>query len=400
MYRLKDISDLNFYHKYSLIMLSFFLPIHQKISTIAIFICVFFSLLNIKKIKLRKNKNIILLIILFFLFSVASYRDSFTFNIKIFEQKAAFLIFPFIFLCTHISKEFFKTIFKAFVIGCVISYVILTLNALYLSFDFNSFDFNPFLTSLEAKESFLGEHPLQTNLFLGRIFTGDMQPTLLSIYFIFSIAIVKLLDLGFNNFFKRVITIILFVGVLQIFSLISVIALIFALMIIYGIVSYIKSLYFIWLSFSLILLLILTFPNLNQRLPSGVLLNNVESRIIIWETALKTISEKPLLGYGKKKAQKALESLYPKRGFFGAVSQSRKMDAHNVVLQTLLEIGIMGFAVLGILFLRLIRKRHGPLLGIFAVLVSLVSITESILNIYVGLSFFVFFYCLFNEVDF
>ncbi len=381
-----------------MLSIAFFLPISQKASTISIIITLALALLlnHKKKVRTKEIRQLLPFLLLFFLFSISKYRDDYELGLRLFEQKAVMLALPIMFIASTITKVKFEHIIKAFVIGCFVTYALLFLNALVSAIDFKTLSFNPFVDAYKnSEELFLNEQPLQTNLFLGRSFATIMQPTLLSVYFLFALVCLNTMSLGFSKKLKRALSAIFVLAVIQIFSLIAIIGLIISLYIIISRNIDFRVSLLVLFGFLAILTTLTVYPSIEKNKRLSVVMNNTGNRLVIWNAALSTISEKPIFGHGKKNAQKRLESYYPKRGHFGAISQSNKIDAHNVILQTILEIGLIGLALLILVFFNLFKLPRTKELIAFFTLTVLVSMTESILNIYVGVSFFCFFSCLF-----
>lgn len=376
-----------------LLLLSFvfFLPINQKASTILAILCAASSVLYIKNFKLKLFKSFIPLILLFIIYVIANFRDTYTFSIQMFELKAMLVAFPLIFSCYVVTKEKLEIVLKTFVYGSFYAYLILLIIAFINAIDFSALTFYSVIPRYrEMGYGPLDFQPLQTNYFLGRTFAFTMQSTIQSIFFVFSIAIILRLKEEFKKSFRKIAIPILILGVLQIFSVIALMAFIFIL--VFNTSKFKILIIGVLTGFILFLAtLMLTKEHTNFSK-----LETLDSRMIIWPTAIKTIKESPIIGFGYAKAQKRLHKNYPKRGDFGAISQQKKKDAHNTFLQINIESGLIGFLILlSTLIPYIYIKEIDTFIKTFLLLLLLCSLTESILNIYIGLAFFTFFHCLF-----
>lgn len=363
----------------------FFLPINQRISTLFLLFNVFLAIIYIRYLNLKMIKKFLLLFLLYMFYVFSNYRDEYKFGFFLFERKASLIAFPLIFSTYKISKKRLLVILKSFAIGCLVAYFLFLFNALYNTISFNPFSFNPVSVVNEKAIS-----PLISNYFLGQTFAFSSQSSLIAILFSFSIGIVLYCKKLFSKTNRMIIVLCLSAGVIQIFGVVGIIS--------WLIVLFIKIKHF---KFTIITILFLFLTSLFfvQNFSSSEVYNQakkLDDRVIIWDTAIKVIKTNFFIGNGTKKAQKELENKYPKSGDFGAVSQLRKLDAHNIYLQIFIELGVVGFilliAILGNFYFHLKRL---DLAMLFFMLLILLSLTESILNIYSGLAFFSFFYCLY-----
>ena len=377
----------------SILAIAFFMPISQKLSTICIFFSVLLIFLDYKNAFKRDFKlhPYLPLVLLFLLYSIAYYRDFHLFSVKIFEQKASLIAFPLIFFSLELNKSYIIKVLKTFVYGCFTAYITLLIIALYKSLDFSTFNFTPILNDYVGKEY----DYFQVHYFFGKLFANDFHGTYLSVYFLFSIIIIHLFKNEFSVKIKYLLYICFGAFIFQIFSIFSLIMLL--LIVLYFGNKYSKILILPLLTIGII------FSSFNFTKAINSL--KTQNRLIIWETTIGVIKEKPLFGFGVKTAQKKLHSNYPKTGEFGALTQKKKTDAHNQFLQISLEMGILGLFLLFLIYFKMIslKIKDHKLKGasIFFILIfGLLSIIESTFNIYLGISFFCFYYCLFVNFDF
>jgi O-antigen ligase len=113
-----------------------------------------------------------------------------------------------------------------------------------------------------------------------------------------------------------------------------------------------------------------------------------DPRIEIFKTAAFLIQQKPLLGYGIGGDREVLVEEYIKRGLDHAAEL--KYNVHNQYLQTLLEVGVVGFIPFILLFYGVLRNTKIPSLTqrVF-VLFALFFIIESGLQRIQGITPFV-----------
>lgn len=106
-----------------------------------------------------------------------------------------------------------------------------------------------------------------------------------------------------------------------------------------------------------------------------------DSRVARWNSALKLIQEKWVLGYGNNSEKRELYKQYEKDGLIYAM-QSR-YDAHNVYLAYLIEYGIWGVTVLLIFILQNITQafRLRDLNSFFLILmIAIIGLSENYLK--------------------
>jgi len=376
----------------AILAIAFFIPISQKLSTICIFFSVFLIFIDYKNVFKRgfKLSPYLPLVLLFLLYAVAYYRDNYELSIKMFEQKASLIAFPLIFFSLKLNKPNLIKVLKTFVYGCFTAYIILLVIAFYNSIDFSTFNFTPILKDYVGKEY----DYFQVHYFLGKLFANNFHGTYLSIYFLFSIIIINLFNNEFSVRIKYIFCLCFGAFIFQIFSISGL----FILLII--------ILYFGKKYTKIVILTVLTIGIIfsSFKLTKTIDSLKAQNRLIIWETTISVLKEEPLFGYGIKTAQKKLHDNYPKSGEFGALIQKKKIDSHNLFLQVSIEMGFFGLFLLfmvyfKIVFVKIKDYKLKALCISFILLFTLLSIIESTFNIYLGISYFCLFYCLFVNFD-
>jgi O-antigen ligase len=380
---------------YLLVILSFFMPINQKVSTLLIVLIVILSLFNIKN---ARYVNVYLpFFVLYLLYTIGYYRDMLSFGIIMFEQKASLLAFPIIFMSLKVDNERLNNILMYFVYGCFVSCILSFIVAFYHSVSFNPFSLSFIVEKLRTETANL---PLiLTSNFMGNNFSYAMNGSYLSIYFAFSIGIIWYLKDRFHSKFRILATVIFILSATLIFSVMGMLCCLFAILVSYK-RCFMKSGLLIVLTCFLISSIFI-FLNRDKILVNdntGVIskIQKLDNRVYIWSTAMEVIEDNFLFGVGVKQAQKELDKKYPKAGKFGFDSQVKKLDAHNQFYQILIETGIFGFVFILILGMTIYKyTKDNFLVNLFVCLFLFLSLSESTLSVYVGVSFLAFFYCLF-----
>ncbi len=391
-------------------LFAFLMPIHEKASTILIFVCLLVLIIEIakKKVYIEWRKELLVLPILYVLYVGISALLSDKIEFKWFEQKASLLIFPFLFSTSY--KFDYKKILKAFVYGCLIAYIICVVFAIKNSLIIESGNivFNPLLNESRGF-GFFKSMVYEGNYFFGTHFSLLIQISYFALYLTFGLIVLLFYLEDFKG--KKIIISILILGVLQTISLAGILNLIilFFLLLRYKVKSLKKrSIY----GFGFLLIVILSavyHPRISISIKSFYETtvqgeNSVDfpklPRLSVWEGALKVIKEHQF-GLGIPKAQEELNKMYDEIGF--KRNNNKVLNAHNQYFQIVLECGLLGLGVLLYLFYLLYNKtknlvdKEKIIIHSFLLLIIINFLFESMLNRYIGVSFFVFFtYLFFN----
>lgn len=120
--------------------------------------------------------------------------------------------------------------------------------------------------------------------------------------------------------------------------------------------------------------------------------NGLAIRVLMWESALELIEERPLLGYGLKGARLEEVEKFREKNF--VLGYTEGYHSHNQFLESTLMIGIPGLVLftgmLVLIFLGALRSRNLPLL-LLAVHFLLQSLIGSPFEVQQELVFFIFF---------
>ncbi len=123
--------------------------------------------------------------------------------------------------------------------------------------------------------------------------------------------------------------------------------------------------------------------------------NSTTGRLEIWKESMEILQDNWLIGTGTGDVKDELIKTYEKHQFTYALD--KKLNAHNQFLQVWLTLGIVGLLLLIwslVLPIYRLKSQGQPLFALFAMVIILNSMTESILEVQKGVLFFVFFYSL------
>jgi O-antigen ligase len=314
----------------------------------------------------------------------------------ILQVKASLFLFP-LFFATFDWDGFnpghLKQILIFFVTGCLVSSLIMIVNAVY---------------------TYYSTDPSSGVFFYSKL-AMHHHPSYLSLIFSFAIAFLlsQMLTNQSPSLRKKILTIILIVYFQVFIALLSSKAGIIGLIFLYaGVVLFAgfkmrhRLVATVSLSVSmavLFLLLLVLNPTVRLRFQAAekamksdyeMQTDSLESsvaRILIWKSALEIISEKPLLGVGTGDVRNELVKKYREKKITPAINN--EYNAHNQYLQTYLASGISGllilFGCLGVAFT--VALRTGNLLYfLFTLLFSFHILVESMLERQAGVVFYAF----------
>ena len=119
-------------------------------------------------------------------------------------------------------------------------------------------------------------------------------------------------------------------------------------------------------------------------------------RFAIWQCAQEVIEENWLIGVGAGDVHKSLQDSY-KRNEFQLAWQFNNYNSHNLFIETIIAVGVLGIGVLISLFYLLFFyaiKSRNMLFFCFTTLFFMFSLIESAFNVQKGIVFLVAFSCL------
>ncbi len=399
------------------------------------------------KFKNFSNKNILLLLLLFYLFHVISLAYSKNFKVGFFDIQVKFSIFLFpILLCgsNYLYKKYYKKIFFAFVYGNIAASLICLIFAFYHSISFVNHSI--------VFDSSVG----WSSYFSYANFSIFQHPSYFAMYLAFATAILFYL-FDFEDMFNKIkyklfylTTIVLFF--ITIFLLSSRAGIISEfIVLIGGFIIYtfkykkiVNSLvFFIFICFSFFFVFnnnfrikklenelinhgniaffdtskytqnlknifdkdVLTTDSIiikNQEKSSKVSTINKENiRIKIWNVTYDLIKEHLLAGAGAGDIKDELIAGYERDNIIEA--KEKHFNVHNQFLETFIGQGLIGLIMLVLIILIPLYfsfKNKNYLLFFFILIIGLNFVFESMLNTISGVVFFAFFYSMLVFIEY
>ena len=378
---------LPFQHFYSEILLSSF-AVH--------------TLIHLKKqsLHLLRNKTVWIIASIFFLnLMTVSYSNYRTEGFKEVDHQLGILLFPVLLSVTNLNLGKYKfQLLQIFALTCVATTIYLYLQAFRVIYYF---------------------HLPYTSIFLKRFINQNfssaigLHATYLSLYVALSICIFLFLFFtgkkGKNGLYI-LLSIILFAGLIQLSSRSVFIS--FCLILIFAVPALLingkQKFYFSAVSVLLFLFLLLAITdidalrkrymsNLENDLTENAITPDLsETRMTRWKLEMRLISGAPFTGYGGGAEKYVLKEKYFQEKFYRSFLIA--LNAHNEYLSFLINAGVFGLLlylfVLSFGFSRAIKQRDFLLLSLM-ILLSLVSISENILDVNKGIFFYSFFFSFF-----
>lgn len=323
-----------------------------------------------------------------------SYSENTSFGWMDIGIKASFAIFPIIFLFFN-PKINLSTFLKCFVLGALISIVL----CYYLSY-------------LVYQET--GQPWHFREMYLSHFMHRSYWATYLVLAFIFSVYLLIIKKI--NIFIGFFLTLIFFILVFITGSKAGIIAVILSTVFLFIYLIRINKMWKWGFLLAIISVLLLTvtlnyFPSVKDRIvrsyqyATGDLTIDVDktestaSRLLLWETSIELIKEKPFIGVGTGDVKDVLIHRNYDKGYIGIAE--KKLNAHNQFLNTWIALGLIGFITLLFSFLSSFLypfKEHVFLqrITIFVLFISLVA--ESFLETQAGIIPVAFFLTLLSSL--
>ena len=396
-------------NKISYFLLGFFLialPFQHFFSEIVLSCFTIHILIHLRKTNLQtlKNKSVWIISSVFFL-SLATiiYSNNVSEGLKEVDHQLAILLFPFCLSVMNLELEKYRYFFlKIFAYTCTITIVYLFFDAFrVIHYYHNSWS------------------SIFTAPFLNQNFSGpiDLHATYLSMYVALSISIflnLFFLNPGFKNWKYILFTLILFAGLIQLSSRSVFVAICLIVMITLPVLLLHgkERLHFSIVSLLAFLFLFLAITNINgfkkryindledDLSQTAVTPDLTETRMRRWGLELEIIGQSPVIGYGGGSEKNILQKNYFEKKFYR--SYLVELNAHNQYFSFLIKAGMIGlFLYLYILyfsFSKAIKKKNFIFLS-FLILISVVSLSENILDVNKGIFFYSFFLSLFLLSD-
>jgi O-antigen ligase len=308
------------------------------------------------------------------------------------EVKLSLVLFPVFFTTIdfgRFGKTYVKKIYKAFILGCILS--------LFLIFNKAVFDY----FQLQDPAVFY---------YVNLAFTH--HPSYLSLYFSFAISILFIwLIRGRHSVpLKRNLVVVLILLFQVFILLLSSKAGILGLSLLY-LLSFFYLIYYRqgWRKYIVPVLLLISFgitlsffPVVYSRFyqaesaltspPDSSSEESSVARMLVWRTSLQVIQKNPLIGVGTGDVDRTLMKLYKEQQIKLAIDET--LNAHNQFIQTFMALGVAGFLVLvGSLVIPgwvAFRKKKFLYL-LFLVVFSFHLLVESMLERQAGVVYYAFF---------
>ena len=369
-------------------------------------ILVGFSIHTLIHLKTKSLKNIfrreVMVLFSIYLINILSitYSSDKQEGINIASRQLSLLLFPILFALNDLNiYKYRDRFFSFFVISCMGTVIYLYADALVTINYFH-----------------LPASALYTLAFMNHNFSMpiEMHATYLSLYVAFSIIVLAFRLVREKRRYGKLIytgcLILLTLGLLQLSSravfiaLLVIINLVFPLLVFTGIERF--RFLFVSLCLSgLVLLSILNISSFRIRYVSELrkdltqksdLIEVNESRLARWGGIVELIKGSPIIGFGQGSEKQMLKNMYFEKKLY--TSYLNEFNAHNEYLSFLLKTGIAGLLlfiyVLYTGFKQSFRQQDGLFLS-FMILVTMVSISENILDLNKGIFFYSFFFSLF-----
>ena len=388
---------------YGLFFLLFFsltVPLWQKISTIVLLLFVGVSLLKVRKIKIKSE--IYILVVLYIIFIIFQIINS-SLILKVMEMKAPLIAIPILFYLNDFQINDLKKAARFFIFGLIVACVLCFTKATVSSFSFvNGFEFKPQV--LENNVTFFLESSMYGgNYYFGNHFSFMHQSIYFAMFLNLGIVIVL-----FTNIFKTKLNYIIVLLFGLVIYLISNRVNSFIFIIIVGgrllneinSSNKIKSLMIMFLVVLVSSVVLLTNPRTNKVLNTISNFNltldreaddSFGTRLLVWDASIEVVKRNPFFGVGSTNSYDALKKIYKEKRY--VIPYRNRLNSHNEFLQIIVETGLVGFFVLIMLFFRGFKINNYEKLSAFIMIVFIINcLFEAILNRYSGLICFSLFF--------
>jgi len=336
------------------------------------------------------------------------------------EVKLSFLIFPIIYIFSNqLIKEKVKLILSFFVLGTLIACLLSIIVAFYHSISFVN---NHLVFNHELSETLVDLNSIKSSHFFYTNFSLFMHPTYSTIFI--TLAMAASFYLIRTTSHNQIIHKLLFVFLIFTFTISTYFLQSKAGYIGYTIVLFYNLSLLLQPKFRIlftlfpiiIIILLLTNSSINRRFfyTNKAIMNGKEIlelaksekyndivdkyaiyRIPVWFISYDLFKENFLFGVGTGDIRKELTKKYAELGF--RITKNSYLNCHNQYLETALGLGLFGIIVLIFIFLYLFYYsicNINRLVMSYIITFSINFLFESILNISVGIIFFVSFICL------
>ena len=389
-----------------LLLLSFSLPLWQKLSTIILMLFIGFTIFKLKKI--RFNSNMVILIIIYIVYVISEICHN-GLVLKTMEMKASLFGMPLLFMINHFDKNKIKLALKYFVFGVIVSSILCFFWAIKNSINFSGgFHFNPIVEADFTQKGFMDTSVYGGNYFFGNQFSFFHQTVYYAAYI--NIATVIIL---FTPWFKNKLFYVLYFGIL-VFLVSNKVNLITYLMILLSAfillvkdfkVKLITVLLLVGISFIILKINPRTSSLFKRAFVTNEFKldreanNSLGTRLLVWDASIEIIKKNFIKGVGVSKSYDALKGAYKEKRY--VVPYRERLNAHNQYLQIFIETGVLGFVLLLVALIVFIlpRKTYSRLAFFLFLIFSFNFLFESYFSRYSGLICFSLFYCLISYLN-
>jgi len=392
-----DENKISYYH------LGFFLlvlPFDFFYSELALISFGIHTLIHIKRGDLKNIfKKPVLLLISFYLLNVLAivYSSDKKEGMDLAVRQLGILLFPVLFALSHLNFARYRvSLLKVFGFSGTITVLYLYFDALYTISNFHL-----------AVSSLFSVNFMNHNFSL----PIGIHATYLSIYIAFSmISLLFFLLSGRRMKYRWVYIIalvILFAGLLQLSSRAVFVAFFVIVDIAFPFFLFkgrkrLRFMIAALLISAAVLLLIYNVDSFKTRYVSELktdltdkvkIIENTEPRLARWEVIMELIKQSPFIGHGSGSEARLLKEKYFEKGLY--ISYLNEFNTHNQYLDILLKTGIIGLLLFGYIlffgYVSAIRNKDLLLLS-FMIIVTVVSLSENLLDLNKGIFFYGFFF--------
>ncbi|MEW7279381.1 O-antigen ligase family protein [Aquimarina sp. 2201CG1-2-11] len=318
------------------------------------------------------------------------YSENLSGGLDLVQRSISLLLFPVIFMFVKEDSASVRRLFDFLLIGLIVSFIanVVMASQSLIAYVCKNEEINGFFSFLEVVTRDW------SYFFIGSSFSGSVNSNYISIYI--------LLVLGYylkNELESRIQFVVVGVLFIYLFLLASIGAYIIlammSVLLIFNVTDKSKK-YLLIIIFAMGVVLFLHNPRVatfyhQMKSYSSVLekvgVSSEKSRLLSWNASTLLIKDAPLFGYGSGDANNVLFKKYEELGYFHNLKH--RYNAHNQYLQSYLQTGFIGFAILISIFIVLAMrlKRSRNEFSVFLILfVSLLF--ESMLVRFNGIVFF------------
>ncbi len=376
----------------------FLLPLGINLPTPFFIVSIVLGLINIfrSRKKLFSDDKALLLFPLYFIIMAFSllYSDNISAGLELLQRSLSLLFFPIIFLFVKEDASTVKKLFEFLLYGLIVSFFINLSVACYNVLLIVKGNITSFETSLEGISLLLESLNQGWNYFMGAEFSGLVNPSYVSLYILLVLS--YYLKNKLQSRTQLCITIILFVYLFLLASIAAYLILaMMSLLLIFNI-SDKNQKYTMLIVFMLGLIVFLQNPRVFDFYTNVTDTNHTleidnttveKSRLLTWDASMKLIKEAPIFGYGIGDTNDVLTEKYKELNYIS--NYQNKYNAHNQFLQTFLQTGIIGFAVLANIFMLLAIRMNRSRNEVAVFVILFISLFfESMLVRFNGIVFF------------